>query len=444
MSNNQKHSITIPAHIPSDQLILYAQGKLSHKESHIVEKYLLENPFEADAFEGLLLLENPQLASQYVKKIEKALTKKSKASYWWYSAAASILLLVGLSYLLNVQHEKDKTESIVLNEDQKVPEQNYTGDKTDSIPDSLEYIVAYEEISPPQTKKSLELQDEIVDKENTASLYKNNGKKAFKKNIDQSGTFGKKGRASEIEEEVPVLELEAIETEQEKTEYRFEEKVQKQTGLAFKNKIEKEADGSIEPFGGEIPTDNDKRIEDESKIETDDPFATEKYPEIESIVHNRAVVSKSAILASEKRMTISDSLIKDMLSYIDEGNVNERRLKELKSNKWEAKKENFKKSKTVKKLSKKRKKVSTTISEKNKQVQYSEIKKDIQAKQFDEAMTKLALMDQEEEKTRWLKAINHFGKGEAEEGVKQLLYIIEADEGTPITQKAREILKKLK
>jgi len=52
-------------------------------------------------------------------------------------------------------------------------------------------------------------------------------------------------------------------------------------------------------------------------------------------------------------------------------------------------------------------------------------------------------MTQEEEKQHWLDAINHFGRGEAEEGVKKLLYIIQADKDTFITKKAREILKKL-
>ena len=86
----------------------YRAGTLSPGMMHAVEKYLLENPFEAEAFEGLALIDNKEVEGHVIDLHERIdeLTHQSEVdkgatAFWAYTRriAAVILLLLMAGYI---------------------------------------------------------------------------------------------------------------------------------------------------------------------------------------------------------------------------------------------------------------------------------------------------------------------------------------------------------
>jgi hypothetical protein len=97
MSNQDKH---ITHWSPSD-VQKYLRGELSAREMHQLEKAALEDPFLADAIEGLsqrpaapLATDLDELRARLTARVEK----KKKRPLAWMKMAAAILLLLGLGY----------------------------------------------------------------------------------------------------------------------------------------------------------------------------------------------------------------------------------------------------------------------------------------------------------------------------------------------------------
>ena len=98
--------------LDQETLLKYLQGKLSSTEQHEVEKNLVDDPFEADAVEGLQTMENKQNLAHLVEQLNLDLRKKTrpqkkwafqrevKLESWLLLAIVLILLFAVLGYLV--------------------------------------------------------------------------------------------------------------------------------------------------------------------------------------------------------------------------------------------------------------------------------------------------------------------------------------------------------
>lgn len=100
------------SHIDNHKLMDYLNGKLSAEEQHEVEKWMLENPFEAEAIEGLQQASSgkniqgtvDQLNKQLHKYLEQKKSRRKRrtdpTSIWTYVAILFVLAIAILIYLL--------------------------------------------------------------------------------------------------------------------------------------------------------------------------------------------------------------------------------------------------------------------------------------------------------------------------------------------------------
>ncbi len=100
------------SHIDKNKLKDYFNGKLSSTERHEVEEWMIENPFEAEAYEGLQTIKNEQKLHTTVNQINRELRKylqgkktkrRSKLSvndYWNYIAVLIVILLILITYFV--------------------------------------------------------------------------------------------------------------------------------------------------------------------------------------------------------------------------------------------------------------------------------------------------------------------------------------------------------
>ncbi len=99
-------------HIDKEKLKDYFNGKLSASEQHEVEEWMLDHPFEAEAFEGLHTVENENKLHSTVNQLNKELrkylddkkTRRHKKlflnDYWTYIAVLVVILLIILTYFV--------------------------------------------------------------------------------------------------------------------------------------------------------------------------------------------------------------------------------------------------------------------------------------------------------------------------------------------------------
>ncbi|MBO0935187.1 hypothetical protein J2I47_01375 [Fibrella sp. HMF5335] len=92
-----------------DELRAYQAGQLSAAEQHRVERLLLENPFYADALEGLeaiqqagssLQRQTRSLHESLQERLEEAATPRRLMPLWVASLVASVLLVLSVTFYL--------------------------------------------------------------------------------------------------------------------------------------------------------------------------------------------------------------------------------------------------------------------------------------------------------------------------------------------------------
>jgi hypothetical protein len=98
--------------IDNQKLMDYISGKLSGKEKHEVEQWMIDNNFESEALEGLQTVKDQKDLQVYVDQLNKDLNKylkekkqrrdrrKIKESPWAYLAILLVLLFAIISYLI--------------------------------------------------------------------------------------------------------------------------------------------------------------------------------------------------------------------------------------------------------------------------------------------------------------------------------------------------------
>ncbi len=112
MNQNLKDILAhLSTEVKQETLLLYLQGKLTPEEQHEVEKHLLDEDFEGEAFEGLNEVKNKQELGRLVAQLNNDLKKKTslsktkkrtllKEDQWLWMALFIILLLIVISYII--------------------------------------------------------------------------------------------------------------------------------------------------------------------------------------------------------------------------------------------------------------------------------------------------------------------------------------------------------
>lgn len=112
MNENLKDILSnLNAEVDQETLLKYLQGKLTAEEQNSVEKTLVDDPFEADAVEGLQAMQDKQQLPSIVKQLNRDLQKKTSPQQWLFKHEAKveswllltiviILLLAVISYLI--------------------------------------------------------------------------------------------------------------------------------------------------------------------------------------------------------------------------------------------------------------------------------------------------------------------------------------------------------
>ena len=98
--------------IDNQKLMDYISGKLTGKDKHEVEKWMIDNNFESEALEGLEIVKDKNNLESYVNGLNKQLNhylkekkqrrdrKKIKEIPWAYVAIVFVLLLVVIAYFV--------------------------------------------------------------------------------------------------------------------------------------------------------------------------------------------------------------------------------------------------------------------------------------------------------------------------------------------------------
>jgi len=104
--------------VDQDTLLKYLQGQLSADEQHEVEKSLLDDPFEADAMEGLQNIQDKTQITELVGQLNRDLTKKTsrkkrrlfkreaKVESWLLMTVVFILLLAIIAFIIIYRMKK--------------------------------------------------------------------------------------------------------------------------------------------------------------------------------------------------------------------------------------------------------------------------------------------------------------------------------------------------
>jgi anti-sigma factor RsiW len=98
--------------VDQETLLLYLQGKLSAEQQHEVEKHMMQDEFDADAFEGLQNITDKKQLASLVEGLKKDLRKRTdkkkkfreklrlKEEPWIWITIVIVLMLVVLSFLI--------------------------------------------------------------------------------------------------------------------------------------------------------------------------------------------------------------------------------------------------------------------------------------------------------------------------------------------------------
>lgn len=113
MDGNYKDILShLSTEVDQETLLLYLQGKLSEEKKHEIEKLMMQDDFENDAFEGLDEIKDKQQLQYMVEALNRDLKKKTekkkqrrermkiKDQPWLYVSILILILLIILSYFV--------------------------------------------------------------------------------------------------------------------------------------------------------------------------------------------------------------------------------------------------------------------------------------------------------------------------------------------------------
>lgn len=100
-------------------MLLYLKNLFSNAERHALEKQVMQDPFDSEAFDGLSEL-SAEVFETDIKKLQSQInerTEKRKVWFWQqhYAIAASVLFLIGLGLTIAVWNTDNEPYQIVTN-----------------------------------------------------------------------------------------------------------------------------------------------------------------------------------------------------------------------------------------------------------------------------------------------------------------------------------------
>lgn len=234
MNNINNHSDKITRLTP-ELMEQYAQGKLPPDKMHAVEKYLLDNPFEAEAIEGVSsysdnLLKDVQTLQSNIQDRVKENSKKT-IPIWrrYYGIAAAIaLIVVGSIVIMNLFENKSVEKDQLALEDnfeveestpvlkEKVNEESTSTEKEEIILNDENVIVDNDNNS--DNKKILSESEESKQKTESIQRYKKELKPIEQKysyNKEVEDTESKMEISEKIKNEAMLAQADEIETPKE-------------------------------------------------------------------------------------------------------------------------------------------------------------------------------------------------------------------------------------
>lgn len=130
----------------------YVQGKLSAREMHAIEKAALDDPFLADAIEGMqqaLTDHNENLVTGQLHQLQQQFETRTatgtgkvvafKPFRYWQAAAAVVVIITGVWIYSLVNNASEKSKDVIAKTEEKKPAQQQA---TPALPDSPEIAVS--------------------------------------------------------------------------------------------------------------------------------------------------------------------------------------------------------------------------------------------------------------------------------------------------------------
>lgn len=149
--------------LSEETLQAYAAGKLSPEEKHHAEKHMADCPMCADAAEGLGYMKHPEKLTTYVNainaEIDARIRPKQKPFIFRikpaYSIAAAVILLIGITYFLNISFFNLKHDHAVA--EQFTEEINTADNQMVPVPPPVDeaFVETQEKESDSKTQKDI-------------------------------------------------------------------------------------------------------------------------------------------------------------------------------------------------------------------------------------------------------------------------------------------------
>lgn len=157
MNENKNHINYTAADIQQ-----YVQGKLSPQQMHAMEKAALDDPFLADAIEGMqeALQEHGEPAvsdqlQQFRNQVQTRTGKTGKgrviAFRWWQAAAAATIVIVGALWIYNFSSNKDVLTVATQEKVPEAPQERATAADSAPVPASANEEVTSAKPEPAPT-----------------------------------------------------------------------------------------------------------------------------------------------------------------------------------------------------------------------------------------------------------------------------------------------------
>lgn len=204
-------------HIETEELLKYLQGKLDGKRAHEIEKQALDDPFLADALEGL----EEQVFDDVVKDItyvQKSVIEHSKSdshkSYWKLAAAVALLLVASSVTFFLLFNEDQPTQLTYQEKSQPKEEKSILLEQSEDLSNKIKP----QQNSPDKMDKALEeklkatyekkIQAELKESEEKANNKKGLLSELVIKNDPKRIDIKKENKSRQlIDEKIPLSNL---------------------------------------------------------------------------------------------------------------------------------------------------------------------------------------------------------------------------------------------
>jgi len=203
-----------------EELISYANGSLTEREKHFVEKHLLDCELCTEALEGVLLLDNPSkltnISSELVRRlsVQNPVSKKNKTRPVYLAAAAIICLFIisGIyfAFIRNTQDLKPEMAIAPVKNEPLPPPASVsavTGNAPDTLPETISFRDNFQRKKDTKSVSKPELQklssQTIITSSETGTFQKSNDLSVIQPPAEYNGT---PGVAEMTAEEPPVMD----------------------------------------------------------------------------------------------------------------------------------------------------------------------------------------------------------------------------------------------